>query len=105
MDDYDGPEGDKDGWFLGSQLRTRGSIHSDHWTGSAQDLADMHTIAIFPVGGWWKYKTAEERWENRVRFSLLISIEVPDESVDIYSVIENQIEVAIENQVAIEIVT
>ncbi|HBL9516049.1 TPA: hypothetical protein LXQ86_004524 [Salmonella enterica subsp. enterica serovar Kentucky] len=65
----------------------------------------MHTIAIFPVGGWWKYKTAEERWENRVRFSLLISIEVPDESVDIYSVIENQIEVAIENQVAIEIVT
>lgn len=105
MDDYDGPEGDSDGWFLGDQLRTRGSVHSDEWTGSAQDLADMHTIAVFPVGGWWKYKTAEDRWENRVRFSLLVSIEVPDENVDIYSVIENQIQVAIENQVEIEITT
>ena len=103
MDDYDGPEGDNDGWFLGDQLRTRGSVHSDKWTGSAQDLADMHTIAVFPVGGWWKYRTAEDRWENRVKFSLLVSIEVPDENVDIYSVIKNKIQVEVSNPVQIEV--
>ena len=91
-DNYDGPEGDTDGWRLGPQLRTRGSLHSDTWIGSAADLADMHTIAVFPVGGWWKYRTAEDRWENQVRYSLLVSIEVPDATVDIFSVIEALVE-------------
>ena len=95
MEDYDGPEGDANGWFFGPQLRTRGSLHSDIWTGSAADLADMHTIAVYPVGGWWKYKTAGDRWKNPVRFSLLVSLEVPDTNVDIYSVIESQVEIPV----------
>ncbi|WP_254772789.1 thermonuclease family protein [Nitrosospira multiformis] len=32
---------------------------------------------------------AQDRWQNNVRYSLIVSIEVPDESVDIYSVIES----------------
>lgn len=101
-DEYHGPEGDNNGWFLGTQLRTRGSVHSDIWVGSAQDLADMHTIAVFPVDGWWKYKIADERWKNHVRFSLLVSIEVPE--TDIYSVIENKIQTEIENITPIEVI-
>ncbi|EXX84005.1 hypothetical protein M568_00465 [Salmonella enterica subsp. enterica serovar Namur str. 05-2929] len=61
----------------------------------------MNTIAVYPVGGWWKYRTAQERYENRVRYSLLVSIDVPDENIDIYSEVENIIN--IENQVDIEI--
>jgi hypothetical protein len=95
-DEYDGPEGNNDGWTLGTQLRTRGSLHADTWTGAAADLADMHTIAVFPVGGWWKYRTAQDRWQNTVRYSLIVSIDVPDENIDIYSVIENLIEAQIE---------
>jgi len=98
-DDYDSPEGDNSGWTLGSALRKRGSIHSDVWIGSAQDLADMHTIAICPVGGWWKYKTGMDRWRNEVRYSLLISLEVPDTDLDIYS----EVETIIENSVAINV--
>jgi len=56
----------------------------------------MHTIAVYSVGGWWKYRTAQDRWQNSVRFSLIVSIDVPDENVDIYSVIENQIEAQVE---------
>ncbi|NOZ36652.1 MAG: S8 family peptidase, partial [Gammaproteobacteria bacterium] len=95
-ENYNGPEGDNDGWLLGPQLRTRGSLHSDTWTGSAADLADMHTIAVCPVGGWWKYRSAQDRWQNSVRFSLLVSIDVPDEEVDIYSVIQAQVEAMVE---------
>jgi len=94
-DDYDGPEGNADGWFFGTQLRTRGSIHSDTWTGTAADLAEMHTIAVYPVGGWWKYSTAQNRWQNSVRFSLLVSIDVADENVDIYSIVQAKINTAI----------
>ncbi|WP_236102186.1 S8 family peptidase [Methylotetracoccus oryzae] len=91
-DDYDGPEGDADGWHLGPQLRTRGSLHSDVWTGSAAALADMHTIAVYPVGGWWKYRRADDRWQKNVSYSLIVSIDVPDETVDIYSVVSNLVE-------------
>ncbi|HVK57050.1 MAG TPA: S8 family peptidase, partial [Burkholderiales bacterium] len=96
MEEYDGPEGESDGWQLGPQLRTRGSLHSDTWTGSAAALADMYTIAVYPVGGWWKYRTAQDRWQHTVRYSLIVSIDVPDESVDIYSVVENLIETQVE---------
>jgi hypothetical protein len=95
-DSYTGPEGDSDGWMLGRQLRTRGSIHSDIWTGSAADLADMHTIAVYPVGGWWKYRNSGDRWQNEVRYSLLVSLELPDETIDIYSEIETEISASVE---------
>jgi hypothetical protein len=98
-EEYESPEGDTSGWTLGSSLRKRGSIHSDIWIGSAQDLADMHTIAICPVGGWWKYRTGMDRWQNEVRYSLLISLEAPDTDVDIYS----EVETIIENSITISV--
>ncbi|MDE1715874.1 phage baseplate assembly protein V, partial [Chromobacterium amazonense] len=75
------------------------TLHSDVWYGSAAALADMHTIAIYPVGGWWKYRAAQDRWENSVRYSLVVSIEVPDETIDIYSVVESIVQTQIEIQV------
>jgi hypothetical protein len=99
VEDYDGPEGDADGWHLGPQIRTRGSLHADVWTGSAAALADMHTLAVFPVGGWWKYRTAQDRWQNKIRYSLIVSIDVPDETVDIYSVVETMIETSVDVEV------
>lgn len=95
-EDYQGVEGDGSGWLLGTRIRTRGSLHSDTWTGSAADLVDMHTLAVYPVGGWWKYRAGEKRWQNRVRFSLIVSIDVPDSEVDIYSEVENQIETSVQ---------
>lgn len=96
VDDYQGVEGNSSGWLLGSKLRTRGSVHSDIWKGSAADLADMYTLAVYPVGGWWKYRAGEDRWKNTVRFSLIVSIDVPDTEVDIYSEVENLIQTSIE---------
>ncbi|ENU4552942.1 TPA: subtilase, partial [Escherichia coli] len=99
-EEYNGPEGDASGWFLGPQLRVRGSLHSDAWKGSAADLTEMNTIAVYPVGGWWKYRTAQDRYINNVKYSLLVSIDVPDENIDIYSEIQNIIQ--IDNQIDIE---
>jgi hypothetical protein len=96
LGDYDGREGDPGGWQLGPSLRTRGSLHSDTWIGTVADLLDMNTIAVYPVSGWWKYRSAQNRWENSVRYSLIVSIDVPDEDVDIYTEVENQIVTQVE---------
>lgn len=96
VEDYQGVEGGKSGWQFGTNLKTFGSLHSDTWTGSAADLADMHTLAVYPVGGWWKYRAGEDRWQNRVRFSLVVSIDVPDSEIDIYSEVENLIETGVQ---------
>lgn len=95
MDAFNGREGDAGGWQLGPSLRTRGSLHSDTWVGSAADLVDMNTIAVYPVSGWWKYRPAEDRWRNVVRYSLIVSIDVPDEEINIYSEIENLIDIPV----------
>lgn len=90
-DDYQKPETDSTGWLFGHNLRTRGSIHSDIWTGNAAELITMNTIAIYPVSGWWKSAKAKSRWENKIRYSLVVSLDCK-EQVDIYSSIYNQIE-------------
>lgn len=93
---YLGPEGNTDGWVFGPQLRTRGSLHHDVWIGSAAQLAAMGTIAVFPVSGWWKSRTSEERWSNEARYSLIVSIEAPDQTIDLYTEVENEIATEIE---------
>lgn len=72
------------GWTLGD-LRDRGSLHSDVWTGSAADLAARRHIAVYPVGGWWKERVKHERYNQQVRYALVVSIHTPDTKVDIYT--------------------
>ena len=95
-EDYDGPEGDNSGWQFGPKLRKRGSIHSDCWTGDAAKLASMKHIAVYPVGGWWKYKTSDESWRKKARFSLVVTIEAPETDVDIYTPVQTVIDLLIE---------
>ena len=69
---------DSSAWFLGTEHRSKGSVHSDIWTGTGADLADRATIAVMPVTGWWK----ERKNSNRTRYSLVVSIEAPSVEVD-----------------------
>lgn len=87
-----------DGWVLGPNLRDRGSLHSDIWRGPAADLARRASIAVYPVGGWWKDRTQLERYDSDARFALVVSIgtRAVDLDIDIYTPITNQIAIAIE---------
>lgn len=87
---------DRDSWFLGQNNRNHGSIHSDIWYGSAADLSQRGAIAVYPVGGWWKENKTLERWNNSVRYSLIVSIRVPSSvEVDIYTPVANLIAVPV----------
>ncbi len=105
-DEYEKPDTDSRGWFFGQNLRTKGCTHSDIWKGTAADLLTMNTIAIYPVSGWWKSAKAKERWKNKIRYSLILSIDCK-EDVDIYSSILQAIETKVknisENQISIKL--
>ena len=95
---------DNDGWDLGADLRKRGSIHSDTWKGTAAELASREAIAVYPVTGWWKERTSHKRYNQKARYSLLISLKVATD-VDIYSEIKSAIKIGISNPIEIVITT
>tara|TARA_R110002033_G_scaffold20300_4_gene51495 strand:- start:23208 stop:25748 length:2541 start_codon:yes stop_codon:yes gene_type:complete len=78
-------------WLLGATNRHKGSIHKDIWKGSAAELAERGKIVIYPASGWWKTRTSHERWNSMARYSLIISLSVPDVDVDIYTEVKTKI--------------
>jgi len=82
---------EEDNWFLGPHLRSQGSLHSDIWTGTSVDLASRGMIGVYPVGGWWKEQTQEERHDQPVRYTLIVTIRVPEIECDIYTPVSNLI--------------
>ena len=83
--------GPTDKWVIGSQNRDVGSIHSDIWRGPAVELATSNLIAVWPVGGWWRDRAHLGGWEKSCRYSLIVSIHTPPESVDIYIPVATQL--------------
>ncbi len=86
-------------WALGSaRLPNRGSVHSNWWDTSAAELAACGALAIFPVGGWWKERKHLGMFNRRTRYSLVISIETPEVTAQLYSAIANKI--AVQSEIA-----
>lgn len=88
--DYAGADADQ-GWILGDSLRRRGSLHSDVWEGTAAELANRGQIAVYPSMGWWKTRPGLQRFNQRTRYALTVSIEAPGVEQDIYAEVEAQI--------------
>lgn len=86
-------------WELGERLRTRGSIHSDTWQGTASELASCGLIAVFPVTGWWRERAHLDRWSRSARYSLVVTIETEATEVDLYTPIANQISIEPETEI------
>lgn len=90
------PDPDSAGWLLRSKLRSRGSLHSDSWLGTAAALANKSEIAVFPVGGWWKEAGAQLEADVEMRYALTMSLEVSaDTDIDLYSPIATTIASAV----------
>jgi hypothetical protein len=82
-------------WALGDQLRRRGSLHSDVWSGTAADLADRGVLGIYPAIGWWRRRTRLQRFNRSARYALVVSIEAPEAPVDLYALLAAQIGIAV----------
>ncbi|MBI9107933.1 MAG: S8 family peptidase [Spirochaetales bacterium] len=87
-------------WTIG-KYRNHGSVHSDIWNGTAQELASSNLIAVYPVTGWWKERKNLEQWTKSTRYSLIVSIETTDVEVDLYTpvAIKLSIPISIKTQI------
>lgn len=85
--------GESGKWTLGPKLRRRGSLITDVWTGTAAELADRGSVAVFPSTGWWKSQAKDEESVRGARYALLVSIEAPDADVDLWTAVSNQIDI------------
>lgn len=86
---------DSDAWLLGEKIRNIGSIQKDIWIGTGADLATMNHLAVHPVNGWWRTRTKLLRYRQQVRYSVIVTIESPHVSVDLYTPVQNLITVQV----------
>jgi hypothetical protein len=93
-DKHPGTAGPGDRWTLGD-ARNVGSIHSDIWTGNAVELAASNLIAVYPAVGWWRERHHLGRWNRQTRYSLLLSIQMPGQEIDIYTPVAAQVGIPI----------
>lgn len=83
-------------WIFGEHIRSKGSLHSDIWEGTAVSLAERNQIAVYPVVGWWRERHSEGHTDKKARYSLVVTISTPSTDVDIYTPVENQVVTEIE---------
>jgi len=69
-------------WAIG-RSGARGSIRKDLITMSSVEMAKRNCIAIFPKNGWYKTRKKLHRFNELVRYSLIISIETQE--ADLYT--------------------
>jgi Subtilase family len=92
---YRKPDDTTDGWMIGDENRRRGSLHSDTWIGPAAKLAQMEHLIVYPVNGWWRLRPQHRRFNDRIRYSLVVSIEAPGVDVDLYTAVQNVISIPV----------
>ena len=94
-EDYDEDNSTNDfsgnNWYLGPNNRNVGSIHSDFIVDNAANLCESKYVAVYPVGGWWKERAYLGKSNNKVRYSLVVSLSTPETNVDLYTAIIDQI--------------
>lgn len=84
-----------DRWYLGSNNRDVGSIHSDFCELNAAELSDCNLIAVYPVVGWWRERAYLKRYDKHIRYALVVSLSTPRTDIDLYTPIITQITPAI----------
>lgn len=82
-------------WVVGPNQRNLGSLHQDIWETSGIELAQAGKLAVYPVGGWWKYSKAKDRVDKAVRYALVVSLRTPENGIDLYTPIANLLRVPI----------
>jgi hypothetical protein len=89
------------GWTIGERTRTRGSLISDSWTGTAAQLANRGQLAVFPAMGWWRNRPSHGRFDRAARYALVVSIEAPEVEQDLYAAVAQQIGVPLAVEIAV----
>jgi preprotein translocase subunit Sss1 len=101
-DDKNEVPNDSDRWLVGINNRNLGSIHKDIWEGTASELSQSNLIIVYPVTGWWKTRTNLKKYNSKIRYSLIVTIETPEVDIDLYTAIKTKIDTKVLVKTTIE---
>ena len=104
-EDEERSKNDSKRWLIGADNRNRGSIHSDELNLTAAQLATCNLIAVYPIGGWWKTRTNLDKFNEKLRYSLIVSLDTPAENIDLYNAVKTKIETMIKTPIEVKIPT
>jgi hypothetical protein len=79
-------------WEIGTQARRRGSVQGDRLETEAAALAGDLLVGVFPAGGWWT-DHLKDRAGREVPYAMVITLDVGDANVDVYSLISARLAV------------
>lgn len=104
VNDLERKPGDRDWaksfkWDIGIMRRSRGTVQSDRWSGSASMLAGGKLIAVIPVQGWWDRR--KHLQTSEMPFSLIATVQT--QGTGIYNEIAQAI--AVQPMVEVELTT
>lgn len=71
-------------WTLG-RVTMKGSIRKDMLTLSGREMSERNILAVYPKNGWFKNLKKQNKFNEEVKYSLVISIESEKADVDLYS--------------------
>lgn len=71
-------------WLLG-RPSVKGSVRKDMLNLSGREMADRNVIAVYPKNGWYKNLKRQNKFNEEIRYSLIVSLETESEDVDLYS--------------------
>lgn len=76
---------DDNGWLLGADSVSAGSLHCDTWTGPAVNLLGRDMLCIKPVGGWWRDRAAADLVNQKTRYALIVTLKAARTDIDFYT--------------------
>lgn len=86
----DKKDGTGETWTLG-RSSAKGSIRKDFITLSGIEMSERNVLAVYPKNGWYKNLKRQNKFDEEVRYSLIVSIETPEVDVDLYTPVLNEI--------------
>ena len=78
-------------WEIGNTISSKGSIRKDFITTTGREMSERNIIAVFPKNGWYKNLKRQNKFNEKVRYSLIVSLETEEVEVDLYTPVINQL--------------
>lgn len=76
-------------WAIGKKANLKGSIRKDFITANGRELSERNVLAIIPKNGWYKNLKRQKKFNEVVRYSLIVSIETDETEIDLYTPVFN----------------
>lgn len=58
---------------------------------------------MYPIGGWWKTRMNLKKYNKRIRYSLIVSLDTPVENIDMYVNVQTKIAAIVQTPVEVKV--